>query len=256
MMTSLLLVIVTLFGGAPLADAGASPNAEALFREGLKAYDAHDYPHALASFEAAYRLTPRPEILFDIAMTHRSAGDCARAAHSFDAFIAAAPPADPLLPRAQARRRELSSCASAAAPAIAVPITEAAPPPAPEPAAPPRALALKPAAPIAEPSPTASAPTITVAAAPPRSASMRNACAGSVGAGLALAAAGAVFGVRSWAAARDAEMAKVWDTQAQANDTRSQTFQQTSTLLLVSAGAASLLALGSCSYGRWWGRKD
>ena len=89
-----------------------APDAEALFREGLKAYDAKQYARAIESFEAAHRLSPLPEILFDIAMARRALGDCPRAAEGFDAFIAAAPADDPLLARARARRAELDACAN------------------------------------------------------------------------------------------------------------------------------------------------
>jgi outer membrane protein assembly factor BamD (BamD/ComL family) len=95
-----------------LAEATAAPaagDAETLFREGLKAYDAKQYARAIESFEAAHRLSPLPEILFDIAMARRARGDCQRAVEGFDAFIAAAPADDPLLARARARRAELGS---------------------------------------------------------------------------------------------------------------------------------------------------
>ena len=101
----MLLLAETAAAAAPAAD------AEALFREGLKAYDAKQYARAIESFEAAHRLSPLPEILFDIAMARRALGDCPGAAEGFDAFIAAAPADDPLLARARARRAELEACA-------------------------------------------------------------------------------------------------------------------------------------------------
>jgi hypothetical protein len=62
-----------------------------------------------------------------------------------------------------------------------------------------------------------------------------------------------VFGVRSWSAARAAESSNPWD---EGDDARARSFQQASIILLASAGAAALVALGSCSYGSWWGRNN
>jgi len=257
MMTTSLLLILAMFSGMPAGEGEKLPSAEVLFRDGLKAYDAHDYPHALASFEAAYRLTPRPEILFDIAMTHRSAGDCPQAAKSFDAFIAAAPPNDPLLPRAQARRYELASCAPLpeptagpvmAASAAAAPRPDSAPP---APETPPKPPGRPVPPPLSSPP-----PAVTLVASPARPASLHSACAGAIGSGVVLAAAGALFGVRAWSAGQEAESAGVWDETAQRADERERNLQQTSTLLLISAGVASLVAAGTCSYGTWWGRNN
>jgi hypothetical protein len=246
LMVGRLLLTLLMLGGPPDPDAVTPlPSAETLFRDGLKAYDAHDYPRALTFFEAAYRLSPLPEILFDIAMTHRSAGDCARAAKGFDAFIAVASTSDPLLPRAQARRRELTSCAAADTAAPALVASPAAPP---SPAPPPVPVAVR-------PTKTSPPTTITLASGPPPPRSRLNtACLASIGGGGVLAAAGAVFGVRAWSAAQEAESAPTWNEGAQRADERARTFEQTSTILLMSAGVASLVALGTCSYGSWWGR--
>ena len=109
MIAALASVLLLRGGRRPPPAAG---DAEALFREGLKAYDAKQYARAIESFEAAHKLSPLPEILFDIAMARRALGDCPRAADGFDAFIAAAPADDPLLARARARRAELDACAN------------------------------------------------------------------------------------------------------------------------------------------------
>jgi hypothetical protein len=268
MTISVFLLAFVLLGGPPEADtAASSPNAEARFREGLKAYDAHDYPRALTAFEAAYRLTPLPEILFDIAMTHRSAGDCARAAKSFDAFIATAAATDPLLPRAQARRRELGSCSPQATgaptipePAAAAPVTPLgfsppAVPPEPAPATPTSSRPARSEPPRPSPPPSAPSPAVTLVAQPRRTWP-HTTCAASIGGGVALGVAGAVFGVLARSAAREAEMAPDWNPEAQRADERARIFGQASTVLLVSAGVASVLALGTCSYGSWWGRNN
>jgi tetratricopeptide (TPR) repeat protein len=108
-------VLVSVLLLAEAAVVPAPDDAESLFREGLKAYDAKQYARAIEAFEAAHKLSPLPEIQYDIAMARRAIGDCRGAADGFDAFIAAASPEDPLLARAQARRAELGSCASAPA---------------------------------------------------------------------------------------------------------------------------------------------
>src|SRR4029079_3589823 len=93
-----------------LAEGAAVPaadDAETLFREGLEAYDAKQYARAIEAFEAAHKVSPLPEIQYDIAMARRAIGDCRGAADGFDAFIAAASPEDPLLSRAPAHPCQL-----------------------------------------------------------------------------------------------------------------------------------------------------
>jgi hypothetical protein len=45
--------------------------ARAIFNAGAQAYEKADYAAALEAFEAAYRITPRPGILFSMAQAHR-----------------------------------------------------------------------------------------------------------------------------------------------------------------------------------------
>jgi tetratricopeptide (TPR) repeat protein len=45
--------------------------ARAIFNAGAQAYEKADYASALEAFEAAYRITPRPGILFSMAQAHR-----------------------------------------------------------------------------------------------------------------------------------------------------------------------------------------
>jgi hypothetical protein len=51
--------------------AGPIEDAKVLFNVGAQAFDKGDYLAALQAFEAAYRLTPRPGVLFSIAQAHR-----------------------------------------------------------------------------------------------------------------------------------------------------------------------------------------
>ena len=227
-----------------LAEAVASPpttagDAEALFREGLKAYDAKQFGRAIESFEAAHRLSPLPEILFDIAMARRALGDCPRAADAFDAFIAAAPADDPLLARARARRAELGSCAAATGDAGG--------------AAPSKVAAAESAAvvaPLALPGSNAPAPSMLIAPAPtpPRRERswLHNTCVGAVTGTALLSAGGLVFGWQARSAQADAENAAVWDAAAVRADERARAYGQVATTLLISAGVATAIAAASC----------
>ncbi|MBK8259227.1 MAG: PEGA domain-containing protein [Polyangiaceae bacterium] len=54
-----------------LAYADATSEARVLFEAGANAYQAGDYKGAIAAFEQAYRIDPRPGLLFSIAQAHR-----------------------------------------------------------------------------------------------------------------------------------------------------------------------------------------
>ena len=227
----------------------AGGEAERLFQQGLKAYDAREFTRAIAAFEAAYQLTPMPEILFDIGMAHRALGDCRLAAKSFDDFIRAAAPGDPLLSRARERRAELASCAASA------PADEAAGSPAS--GAPRGAPPESPVHPLAAGS--ASVPAIDARAATPvathvgteptsvrRSRLWRDACAVSLGSTGVLAAAGLVFGWQARSAQQEVENTNIWDESTIRADQRGRTFGDASLGLLLSAGATALLAATTC----------
>lgn len=57
-------------GAAHAADADVQ-QARAIFNVGAQAYEKGDFAAALEAFEAAYKLAPRPGILFSMAQTHR-----------------------------------------------------------------------------------------------------------------------------------------------------------------------------------------
>src|SRR5215831_2964538 len=74
----------------PSSPAPQHPRTEegqALFQEGVAAYDAHDYSRAIDRFRAAYRVANAPEILFDIGQAYRAMGDCRQAFDHFNAFM-------------------------------------------------------------------------------------------------------------------------------------------------------------------------
>jgi hypothetical protein len=213
----------------------ANAQAEGLFKEGLKAYDAREFTRAIELFETAYQLQSLPEILFDVAMAHRALGDCQSAAASFDRFIAAVSPDDPLLPRARSRRKELETCAPTRVAVDAKPATAVA------------AIAVPAPSPPAAQHPTLVAPMPPPAASPHAGSSlMRSACIASVGGTAALALGGTVFGLQARSVQQDVQNAVVWGPDTERADARGRTLGEVATLLFVSAGVTSLVAVTTC----------
>jgi hypothetical protein len=237
---ALLLILADASMAAAAPPPPPSDEAERRFREGLKAFDGRDYRRAIEHFQQAHRLSPMPEILFDIALAYKALGDCPRASYAFDAFFAAAPADDPLRDRATAKLRELGSCDAAAASAVAR--TESA---APVPVAP-----AAPALPRVAVDPPA--PKLMVLAAPPPPSDRgpwyrRPACVASGAATVALAVTGSVLGVSALTAAREVENSAVWDDHAIRADERGRILGQSSALAFVAAGIAGLVTAGTCA---------
>lgn len=238
-------MIAALVALLALAEGAAPPvsgdDAEALFRDGLKAYDAKQYARAIESFEAAHRLSPLPEILFDIAMARRALGDCPRAAEAFDSFIAAAPADDPLLARARTRRTELGSCGPTGGDAGSKPPSKVA--------AADNAAALMPLVPRS--SDAAAPPTLIASGGTPPPAPrerpwLRNTCIGSAVGTALLGAGGLVFGWQARSAQAETERAMIWDAAAVGADERGRAYGQVATTLLISAGVTTAIAAASC----------
>jgi tetratricopeptide (TPR) repeat protein len=74
--------------------------ARTLFMDALCAFETEDYPTAIEKFRAANELSPRPEILFNIAVCQERLGDPAAALASYRQYLAV----DPDMP--VERRRE------------------------------------------------------------------------------------------------------------------------------------------------------
>lgn len=62
-------------------------DAEALFRQGVTAYDSGDYAGALDAFEASYRARPVATVLYNIAVTQDLLGRHAQAARAFQRYL-------------------------------------------------------------------------------------------------------------------------------------------------------------------------
>jgi tetratricopeptide (TPR) repeat protein len=67
--------------------------AQRLFAEGAAAYDARDYPRALARFEEAHRIKPAPAFQFNIARCHDRLAHAAEAIAAYRRYLAQAPDA-------------------------------------------------------------------------------------------------------------------------------------------------------------------
>src|SRR5271157_5843874 len=61
-------------------------DAEDAFWKGKRSYDEGSYAEALTQFQTAYRLTNDPDVLYNIAQTHRKMGRCALARDSYRRF--------------------------------------------------------------------------------------------------------------------------------------------------------------------------
>jgi len=78
------------------AGAGQSDDdqiARAHYATGIAYYDRAQYRLAAREFEEAYRLAPRPPLLYDIARACQKLGDLGRAVEFYEAYLVAAPSA-------------------------------------------------------------------------------------------------------------------------------------------------------------------
>lgn len=89
----------------------AQDEAKNLFKEGIEAFHAGDYPTALESFEASYAIRPMPKILFNMAMCQKAMYRYSDALETFEKFIQTANlPADsPMHREVDSERSELLS---------------------------------------------------------------------------------------------------------------------------------------------------
>jgi tetratricopeptide (TPR) repeat protein len=219
--------------------------AEQLFRKGVAAYGAGDFRSAIDLFEAAYRISKAREIRFDIGQAYRSLGECRAALDNFDAFVAAAPPDDPLLPKAKARQAELATCAAPQtglrAPIVTGPqvATIAAPPP------PQAGAATLPRVPVLQ---------LEARPAPGRTKAS-TVCIAATSSAAALAGVGLGLGLASWSESRTVGDATVWNDEARRADARGRAFADASLLTLVTAGVAGLVSAASC-WINWRGARS
>jgi len=79
----------------PSAPRPGSPEADrqalALYEEGSAAFNAEDYSTAAARFEAAYALSPRPRILYNLGITYERLGIPQQAIDAYERFLSVQP---------------------------------------------------------------------------------------------------------------------------------------------------------------------
>jgi len=180
----------------PEVDAAREASAREYFAAGKRAYDRGQYPVAIAAFEEAYRLSPRPSVIYALAASHRQQwlidGDVlklARAVALFRDYVAL--PDAPKKDRAAEYLAVLEpALAAMAAKAGASAATEEPRPVEPPPAAPPP----KPVAPVAKPAPAALRPAPRPPPAGRRGSWLLTAAAVSLGGAAACAVAARVQG--------------------------------------------------------------
>lgn len=145
--TSLALAPTRLVLAQPVPEAPSAQSqaqAQKLYTDGQKAYEAQRYDGALIAWNRSYELSKLPALLFNIAQAYRLrglSGDCNRATEAYRRFIDA-DPKSPQRASAEGFIRELASCATttpgpAPAPAPSGPAPSPGPvagPPAPAPA--------------------------------------------------------------------------------------------------------------------------
>ncbi len=80
----------------PTAPSDVEAEARAAHRRGSAAYDLGDFDGAIAAFQAAYRLSPAPGLLFNLGQAYRAKGEvgCAYALRSYTAYLRARPEAE------------------------------------------------------------------------------------------------------------------------------------------------------------------
>jgi hypothetical protein len=76
------------------ARADAPPDlaqAAQLYDDGKRSFDLGDFPRAIVSWEASYRLSSAPLLLFNLGQAYRLAGDCGRANHFYTTYLRVEP---------------------------------------------------------------------------------------------------------------------------------------------------------------------
>jgi tetratricopeptide (TPR) repeat protein len=96
-MRHLVLALLVVFSiGAPASAQPADPaveKARVLFEDGTAAYTLGDFKKALVDYEAAYKLYPAPQFLFNIAQCHFQLQNWERAIFFFEGYLREVPDA-------------------------------------------------------------------------------------------------------------------------------------------------------------------
>ncbi len=118
-MTRCLLVLACVLASPAVTHAQKSerPAAKAALKKAKAHFDLQEYALAEEQLKEAYRIDPKPEILYAIAQAQRLGGACDRAIITYKNFLRGKPPAE------QARQAEenIARCESASKPATVEP---------------------------------------------------------------------------------------------------------------------------------------
>src|SRR5438132_210620 len=92
---SVACLVVALLPAAAWAQAGPSDaekkQARSHFEQGQSYYDAGAYDDALREYQAAYKIVPAPQLLFNIAQCYRLKGDKPNAIDYYQRFLEKVP---------------------------------------------------------------------------------------------------------------------------------------------------------------------
>ena len=80
---------------APKAEGKLDAQAEELYRKGVAQYKAEQYADAVVSFEAAYRISGAPRLLYNLGTAHRKLGHLQDAIDFFDEYLKREPTIEP-----------------------------------------------------------------------------------------------------------------------------------------------------------------
>jgi len=238
-------LVLLLLIAAPAAADDRERRARALVEQATLKYNLAEYDAAIEAYKAAYELTPRPSLLYNIAQSYRLKGDCAHAVPIYKNYLRA----EPGSPNKARIEGFLQHCVSEPPPAAEKPAPVDTPAPVEKPAPPP-----EPAPVIAPAAIVAPAPVVTREAPRPskRQRALRIAGLTLVGAGIVSLAVAIYFSVDAGRAASDVQslyqMPRSWDDgkslQARGqNDLIGEAILYT-TGALFAAGGAALAGVG------------
>src|SRR5262249_50079772 len=91
LLPAILLGILGVAAGAHAQPASDLAGARRLEKTGTEAFRAGRYDQAIASYQAAYELAPRPGVLFNIARAYHKKGDAKQALEYYRRYLADEP---------------------------------------------------------------------------------------------------------------------------------------------------------------------
>jgi tetratricopeptide (TPR) repeat protein len=258
------LTFVLLAATAPPARADATSEAREHYQKGTSFYDLGKYNDAVREFEAAYQIKNDPALLYNLAQSHRQAGNSEQALHFYRTYLRRVPKA-PNRAEIEGRIAQLEqlvaqkNAAQTAPPNVTMPPAETAPTtPSPPPAAnlpPPMPPPVTMAPPPEAAPPTSSAP-VYVTSERPEAARARGALLKKIGkytliGGGVFFLAGAIIGSRANGAANEVnDTAAMGGTFDPAVESRGKAYATAGNSLILVGVLAGGAGAGLYFYGR------